>query len=269
MITLVGESINTSRPSVEKMVLEKDAEGIKKLAREQVEGGATYLDINCGTIADNECEAMEWLVKTVQEELDDFPLCIDSPEDEPLRAGLRLVKCSRPLMNSITAESMVFPKILPVVEEFKPRVIALCINDKGIPTKAEDRMEVADSLITRLRDVGIDDDDIFIDPLIQPISANDKAGYEVLKTLQMITEKYPKVHKICGLSNISYASPERKLLNRLFTVLTMGAGMDGYVLNSRDKKMIGAIKATEALLGNDPYCVQFIKAYKRGLYSED
>lgn len=268
MIITVGESINTSIPSIEKMVVERDSEAIKALAIAQKESGATYLDVNCGTIAQDECGAMRWLVNTIQDAIGDMPLCIDSPEAEPLAAGLELVQYERPLMNSITGESSVFPKILPVVKQFKPRVIALCINDKGIPTKAEERFDVAKWLIQNLRDVGVEDDDIFIDPLIQPISANDKAGFEVLEVLKMITNEYPKVHKICGLSNISYGSPERKLLNRLFTVLTMGAGMDAFVLNPRDKEMMGAIKAAEALIGNDSYCMGFLRAYKSGLYEK-
>lgn len=268
MITLVGESINTSRSSVQEMVSNRDAEGIKKLAVSQRDSGATYLDINCGTVADDECGAMEWLVNTVQEAVGDMPLCIDSPEALPLATGLELARCAKPLMNSITAESEVFPKILPVIEKYKPRVIALCIDDTGIPTKAEQRFKVASWLIEQLRAAGVEDDDIFIDPLIQPISANDQAGAEVIESLKMISEAFPKVHKICGLSNISYGSPERKLLNRLFTVLTMEAGMDAFVLNTRDQEMMGAIRAAEALLGTDPYCMRFIKAYKAGLYQK-
>lgn len=265
MIITVGESINTSRPAVEKMVLERNAEAVQALAMAQVKAGATYLDVNCGTCAQNEVQTMQWLVDTIQA-VTDIPLCIDSPEAEPLAMGLSMAKNGHPLMNSITGETKVFESILPVVRQYKPRVIALCIDDTGIPTKAEERFAVAQRLILGLRDAGIPDDDIFIDPLIQPISANDQAGIEVMKTLQMISQAYPKVHKICGLSNISFGAPNRKLLNRIFTILTMASGMDAYVLNPLDRQMMGAIVASQALMGCDAYCLKYIKAHRAGLY---
>jgi 5-methyltetrahydrofolate--homocysteine methyltransferase len=265
VVTIVGESINTSRPTVETMVGNRDASGIQSLAKAQADAGAAYLDINCGTRSADEVESMRWLVNTVQE-LVEIPLCIDSPEPEPLAAGLELARFGKPLMNSITGESQVFQKILPVVEKFDTKVIALCIDDTGIPLKAEDRFKVAERLIKDLRAAGVKDDDIYIDPLIQPVSANDQAGAEVLKVLRMITDAYPEVHKICGLSNISYGSPNRKLLNRLFTVLAMGSGMDAFVLNPKDKAMMGAVKAAETLIGSDPYCMRYLKAFKSGLY---
>lgn len=265
MIITVGESINTSRSSVEKMVLERDEAAIRELAAAQAAAGATYLDVNCGTCAADEVETMQWLVNTIQDAVE-IPLCIDSPEAAPLAAGLELCKHGRPLMNSITAETHVFESILPVVQKYKPRVIALCMDNDGIPATGEGRFLTAEKLILALRDAGIDDEDMFIDPLIQPISANDQAGAEVMDCLRRISEEYPRVHKICGLSNISYGSPNRKLLNRLFTVLTMACGMDAFVLNPLDKAMMGAITAADALMGNDRYCMRYIKAHRAGLY---
>jgi 5-methyltetrahydrofolate--homocysteine methyltransferase len=104
--------------------------------------------------------------------------------------------------------------------------------------------------------------------VIQPISVDDGAGGEVLKTLQMITEKYPRVHKICGLSNISFGSPNRKVLNRLFMVLAMGHGMDSFILNPLDKAVMGDIYATKALLGQDPSCLGYIAAHRKGYYQD-
>lgn len=97
---VVGELINTSRKAVREIVAKRDAESIKKIAREQVEAGADYLDVNCGTQASNEAETMEWLVAAIQEEVE-VPLCIDSPEPEPLEAGLKLAKYGKPLILSL------------------------------------------------------------------------------------------------------------------------------------------------------------------------
>ncbi|MEL7566959.1 MAG: methyltetrahydrofolate cobalamin methyltransferase [Dehalobacterium sp.] len=262
---IVGESINTSRKAINEIVENRDAESIKRIAREQVEAGADYLDVNCGTQAFDEVDTMEWLVNNIQEAVQ-VPLCIDSPEANVLEAGLKLVKYGQPLVNSITAEKETFKAILPVVLKYNPKIVALCMNDEGIPKTAEERFKVAEILVRDLTDGGVSEEDIYLDPLIQPISANDKAGLEVLKTLRLISEKYPKVHKICGLSNISFGSPNRKMLNQLFTVLTMDNGMDSYILNPLDKTMIGFIHATKALIGQDPSCLGYIAAHRRGLY---
>lgn len=262
---VVGELINTSRKAVREIVAKRDAESIKKIAREQVEAGADYLDVNCGTQASNEAETMEWLVAAIQEEVE-VPLCIDSPEPEPLEAGLKLAKYGKPLINSITGETETFKKILPLVQRFNAGIIALCMSDDGIPKTAEDRFRIAEKLIRDLTAAGVAENDIYLDPLIQPVSANDQAGIEVLKTLRMITDKHPAVHKICGLSNISYGSPNRKMLNQLFMVLTMGSGMDGYILNPTDKIIMGYVHACKALIGKDPMTMGYIKAYRKGLY---
>jgi 5-methyltetrahydrofolate corrinoid/iron sulfur protein methyltransferase len=264
-LLIVGELINTSRKAINEMVEKRDAESIKKIARAQAEAGADYLDVNCGTLASDEVAAMEWLVNTVQEAVD-LPLCIDSLEPESLEMGLSLVKNGKPLINSTTGETETFKKVLPVVKKFKAKIIALCMNDEGIPKTAEERFGVAQKLIRDLTAEGVAEDDIYLDPLIQPISANDQAGIEVLKTLRMITDQYPKVHKICGLSNISFGSPNRKLLNRLFMVLTMGSGMDGYIMDPTDKAMMGYVHAGKALMGKDPMTMGYINAHRKGLY---
>jgi 5-methyltetrahydrofolate corrinoid/iron sulfur protein methyltransferase len=263
---IVGELINTSRKDIEVMVKNRDKASIQRIAKAQVEAGADYLDVNCGTQADDERESMEWLVNSIQESVQ-VPLCIDSLSIEAVEAGLNFAKYGQPLFNSITAEKDIFKNLLPVIVKYKPKVIALCMNDDGIPKTAETRFMVAEKLINDLTAAGIDQSEIYLDPLIQPISVNDKAGQEVVKTLQMISEKYPKVHKICGLSNISFGSPNRKMLNRLFMVLTMSHGMDSYILNPLDKAMMGYLYAAKALIGQDSFCLGYLTAHRKGYYS--
>lgn len=262
---IVGELINTSRKDIELIVNNRDKDSIQKLAKEQVESGADYLDVNCGTRVHDELDTMEWLVNSIQEAVQ-VPLCIDSTSIKAVEVGLKLAKYGQPLINSVTAEKEVFKKILPIIKEHKAKIIALCMNEGGIPETGESRFMVAERLISNLTLAGVDEDDIYLDPLVQPISVNDKAGWEVLKTLRVISEKYPKVHKICGLSNVSFGSPNRKTLNRLFMVLAMGNGMDSFVLNPLDRTMMGHIYATKALIGQDSYCLGYIAAHRKGYY---
>ncbi|MCO5386030.1 MAG: methyltetrahydrofolate cobalamin methyltransferase [Desulfosporosinus sp.] len=262
---IIGELINTSRKAIKEAVENRDAAYIQQVAKEQVEAGANYVDINCGTMVFNEVEVMEWLVNTVQEVVQ-APLCIDTPNPVAMEAGLNLCKYGQPMINSISDEKERFAQVLPLVLKYKAKVVALCMDDTGIPETAQDRIRVADSLHTKLTAVGVADEDIYFDPLVKPVSSVETAGLEVLDTIKLIKEKYPQVHFTCGLSNVSYGLPNRKILNRLFVVQTMTVGMDGYILNPTDKEMMGAIYSGLALLGQDAYCMNYLSAHRKGLF---
>jgi len=264
---IIGELINTSRKAIKEAVEKKDSKYIQQIAKEQFEAGANYIDVNCGTMVNNEVETMEWLVNTIQEAVK-APLCIDSPNPKAVKAGLALCKNGQPMINSISDEKERFEEILPLVLEHSAKVVALCMDDTGMPETGEDRIRVAKSLYTKLTEAGVTEENIYFDPLVKPISSVDKAGLEVLDSIKFIKEQYPNVHFTCGLSNVSYGLPNRKNLNRLFVVQTMTLGMDGYILNPTDKGMMGVIHASMALLGQDPYCMNYLTAHRSGLYEE-
>lgn len=264
---IVGELINTSRKTISEAVEGKNAQYIQQVAREQVAAGANYIDVNCGNKVFNEVEYMEWLVNTIQAAVQ-APLCIDSPNPQALIAGLSLAKHGTPMINSITDEGPRFAAILPLVLKYKAKVVALCMDDHGMPETAADRMRVVDSLYGKLTAAGVTDDDIYFDPLVKPVSSVQTAGAEVLDTIKLIKQNYPNVHFMCGLSNVSYGLPNRKVLNRLFVAQTMTLGMDGYILNPTDKTMMGVVYAGSTLLGKDDYCVGYLKAHRKGLYEE-
>jgi cobalamin-dependent methionine synthase I len=267
-IMIVGELINTSRKAIKEAVEIRDAAYIQKVALEQEQAGAHYIDVNCGTRVNDEEETMAWLVNTVQEVITNTPLCIDSPNHKAIKVGLELHKNGQPMVNSITAEKERFANVLPLIKEYKTKVVALLMSDAGMPDTAEDRIKVAEDLLPRLLDNGIPADDIYLDPLIKPISTGHMAGQEVLQTISYIKEKYPEVHMICGLSNVSYGLPNRKYLNRAFTINTMSFGMDSYILNPLDKESMRLIFSSQALLGRDPHCKGFLKAHRKGLFED-
>lgn len=263
---IIGELINTSRKAIREAVEAKDAAYIQKVALEQAEAGATYLDVNCGNMIGQELELMKWLVETIQS-VTDHPLCIDSPDEKALEVGLKLLKPGyKPFINSINLESSRYKAVLPLIKEFKTKVVALCIEDAGMPTTAQDRLRIATSLVENLTKEGVDIDDIYIDPLVKPLSTNDGSGVEVLDSIKLIRERFPAVHFTCGLSNISHGLPNRPVLNRLMVVQTMTVGMDGYILNPCDKAMMGVIFGSQALLGKDKFCAKYLRAHRKGLY---
>jgi 5-methyltetrahydrofolate--homocysteine methyltransferase len=262
---IIGELINTSRKAIREAVENRNAAYIQQIAKEQVEAGAHYVDVNCGTMVFNEVEVMEWLVNTVQEVVQ-VPLSIDTPNPVAMEAGLALCKYGQPMINSISDEKERFEKVLPLLLKYQAKVVALCMDDTGMPETAQDRIRVVDSLYTKLTAAGVADENIYFDPLVKPVSSVQTAGLEVLDTIKTVKAKYPHVHFTCGLSNVSYGLPNRKILNRFFVVQTMTVGMDGYILNPTDKDMMGAIYVSQVLLGQDDYCMNYLSAHRKGLY---
>jgi len=265
MVLTVGELINTSCKAVAVAVEDRDVDYIKDIAIKQARAGADYIDVNCGTRVDDEPETMVWLVQTIQSAVEK-PLCIDSANSEAIEAGLTEAKEARPMVNSITAESNRYGEVLALVVKYSAKVIALCMDDNAIPDTASDRLRIANWLVNKLIEAGVRKEDIYLDPLVIPLSTSDLAGLDVLETIRAIKAEHPEVHTICGLSNISFGLPNRKVLNQTFLIQTMTAGMDAYVLNPLDRMMMGLLYTSEALLGQDEYCRRYLEIHRKGLY---
>ncbi len=267
---IVGERINTSRkikgePVIENAVNNRDAEYIKALAKSQFEAGATYIDVNCGTLTQGEPEALEWLTQVVMDAVD-APISFDTPNPVALERALKAYNPAKgqPMINSITAESERYKAILPFVLEYKAKVIALAMDDTGIQQDAEKRLEVARILVKNLTEAGVSYDDIYVDPLTFPIGTGSDVGVAMLTIIEKLKAEFPDVHIIAGLSNISHGMPVRKLLNQAMTILSMGKGLDAGIVDPNDRYLMALICATESLLGRDEYCMNYIMKSREG-----
>lgn len=262
---IIGEKINSSRKDIKDMVEGKNKEFIQGLAQKQIEGGAQMLDLNIGTIRKSEQEDMKWLVKTVQEAVD-VPLCIDSPNHEAIKAGLEVYDWDKgkALINSVTAEREKLELILPLVKKYQCSIVALTMNEQGVPQDSKERFKIADGLIRKLTSEGIPMEDIYIDPLALPVSTNIQNSNIALETLRRIKDSYTEVKTIIGLSNISYGLPERRLINQGFVVLAMACGLDAVILDSTDQKIMALIKAANVLQGKDEFCGKYLQAFREG-----
>lgn len=274
MLTLliVGERINTSRkvkgePVVERAVVSRDSDFIKDLAVKQYEAGATYIDINAGTLTSGEPEALEWLTKVVMEAVD-APISFDTPNPAALERALKAYDPTKgqPMINSITAESERYANILPFVLDYKAKVVALAMDDTGIQQDAGKRLDVARKLVEKLTADGVPLGDIYVDPLTFPIGTGSDVAVAMLDIIEKVKTQYPEVHVIAGLSNISHGMPARKLLNQAITVLAMGRGLDAGILDPNDRYLMALIYATEALLGRDEYCMNYISKSREGMF---
>ena len=256
---VVGELINSTRKEIFDAIDNKKIDFIREIAKKQEQSGASFIDVNAGIFLEREEEVIEWLVTEIQQVVS-VPLCIDSPNPLAIEAGLRAHK-GKALINSITGEKARFEKIAPLVTQYGASVIALCMDDKGMPETSGDRLRVADDLVYRLTELGVPKENIFFDPLVTPVSVNSLYGNEVLETIRGIMTKHVGVHTICGLSNVSFGLPKRKILNQAFLVMAMAAGLDGAILNPLDERIMELIKATEALNGRDEYCLRYVEEF--------
>lgn len=259
---VIGERINTSRKPMARAVEERDVAFLQDDARRQEAAGAHYIDVNCGTRLKHELDDFLWLVDTLQDVVS-VPLSLDSPDPRVLGAGLQRVK-RRPLVNSITLEPERFEQVAPLIEGDKADVVALCMDQTGIPRTTAKVVENAHLLVEKLTGLGLPRSGIYLDPMIQPISTDTEMGKVALSSIETIMRELPGVHTTCGLSNVSYGLPERFLVNRTFLVCAMARGLDSAIIDPLDEKMATAVLTTEMVLGRDEYCENFIDAVRDG-----
>ncbi len=260
---IIGEKINSTLKAVRPAIEGYDAAVIKDLARRQYDAGATYIDVNAGMFIDDEPERLAWLVNTIQEGLE-APFSIDSPNPKAVEAALKANKNPKPLVNSITDEKARYSAIMPLIVEYKTGVVALCMDDKGMPETVEDRVAIAERLVEKLTREGVALGDIFIDPMVRPVGTGSHYGTVAIETIRKVKAEFPEVHIACGLSNISFGIPARKLMNQTYLIAAMAAGMDGAILDPLDKRLMSFIYAGEALLGIDDYCMNYITKFREG-----
>ncbi|WP_088227272.1 methyltetrahydrofolate cobalamin methyltransferase [Desulfosporosinus sp. FKB] len=257
---IVGELINASRKAIGEAISIQDAEAVKKVAIDQYEAGANFIDVNAGIFVGKESEYLQWLVTTVQEVVD-APCCLDSPDPAAIQAALSVHKGTA-MINSISMEKARYDALIPVIAGTDLKVIALCMSDEGMPETAEQRLKIADRLINGLVQNNMKIDNIYVDPLVQPVATNKTFGIEFLKAVEAISTEFKGVHTMCGLSNISYGLPNRKFINQAFAVMAIAKGLDGLIINPLDKRIMANLITAEMLSGRDDYCSNYLRAYR-------
>ena len=262
---IIGEKINGSIPAVADAIARRDAEFIKARALAQEEAGATFIDCCASVPEEVELETLKWMIECI-EEATDLPIAVDSPSADILAEAYKF--CSRPgLINSVSGEGDKIDKIFPILAENKGwQVIALLSDDTGIPKNAADRLKVFDKIMAKAKEYGIAPSRIHIDPLVEMLCTSENGIETNIEVITTVREKYPAIHITAAVSNISFNLPVRKMINLGFTVLAMNAGLDSAILDPTNRDMMGVIFATEALLGLDDYCMEYIGAYREGLF---
>ena len=259
---IIGESINGTIQKVGEAILNRDEPFLRELAKIQYECGAHFLDVNAGVAGGNEVEDLCWLLKIVQEEVP-IPLMIDSANPEALKAALSVYRhLEPPILNSISGEKEKWNQLFPLVTEKKCKTVVLLMDDQGIPKTIEERVGIAKKLYQNLVQADIPPDYIFFDILVLSVAVEPDAALVALETIKTIRSNFPQSHITCGVSNVSMGLPARKLINRTFLAMAIAAGLDTLLIDVRDQGLMSSLYASKALVNQDPYCLEFLKAYR-------
>lgn len=260
---LIGESLNSTIPTVNNAVVEKDKNFIITLAKRQVECGANYLDVNGGTGRGNEGEDLAWMINLIQNHVE-CPLCLDSSDPKALRLVSELYK-GEPFYNSICAEPAKMETMLPLIAEKPCKVIALAHGKGGIPETSEERIVFAKIIINELRKAGMTDSNIFLDPVLFGLSTNEQAGNIALDTIRILRKEFSDINIVLPISNIGFGMPKRHVLNSFFASMCVEAGANAFICDVRERLFMNSVIASQTILGQDKYCKKYIKAYKKKL----
>jgi 5-methyltetrahydrofolate--homocysteine methyltransferase len=259
-MVIIGERLNSARSPVLQALESKDEKYLIGQAQKQESAGAAYIDLNTAALLDKEAATLRWAIPILQKELK-ISLSIDTPNPEAMEEGLKIHK-GQALLNSLSGETKRIKAFLPLIREYRPRVVALCLDDNGLPESSDEELSIARKIVAALEKEGMNHEDIFIDLLARPIGVDQKAGELFLESLEKIKKNLPFVKTIAGISNISFGLPQRRLLNRTFLILALKVGLDAAILDPLDKEIMAALFSTEALLGKDPSLKNYLAAIR-------
>jgi len=245
---ILGENIHIISEKVKAALSERDTRYFQELAVQQVEGGASALDLNLGPRKKDGEEVFPWIVQTV-EAVVDVPLSFDSTNLIGIEAGLKKVTKAQPIINSTSAEPERLEKVPLVAKKYNSKIIALTMGSSGIPVAADERVNIAlEKLIPRMLEVDLPISDLIIDPLVLTVSGCQEYCpqlIEAVRTLQYAWDPPPTIS--VGLSNVSNAVPaeNRALINRVYCAMLMGVGLQMMIANPLDEKLKETVRVIE------------------------
>lgn len=261
---IIGERLNSTRKTVREAIKARNAEFIAGEAKKQLEAGAYYIDVNCAMTSGDELADIDWVISVLQGACGAFNICIDSPNHLAIARALKVYNAGgQILINSITADEGRIKSILPLAMKAGAKVVALTMNEKGMPDTAEDRFAIAREIAARTGAMGFEPKNLYFDPLIRPVATEPAQGRAFLDAIPLI-KSIPLIKTVCGLSNISYGLPKRSLINAAFLAMALHAGLDAAILDPTDINVSSGLSVSMALLGRDEYCAEYIGAFREG-----
>lgn len=258
-IRIIGERINpTGKKNLKEALKIGDLDFIENEAIAQVKAGAEILDINLGLPGINELDMMLKIMKKVSAVVN-APLQIDSASPEVIEAAARYYN-GKPIINSVNGKQENMDAIFPIVKKYGTCVIALTLDEKGLPADAGERIAIAEKIIKEAEKYGIGRERIIVDCLTLTVSAQQNAGRDTLEAIRQVKKRFG-VKTTLGASNVSFGLPERKLLNRTFLAMALEAGLDAPITDPLVPEYMDTVRAYETLSCKDRGSKDYISYY--------
>ncbi len=253
---LIGERINpTGKKHIKEALQNRNDEVILSEAVRQAERGVHILDVNAGVPGIDEKETLGRLVLALQS-VTDLPLQIDTGDPEALESALQ-VYAGRPLINSAVCKEESMARVFPLAKKYGGVVICLTLDENGIPPRPEERLAIAERMLSRARDFGLEKKDLVFDPLTMTVSSDPDNAAVTLDSLRLIKQKLSCLTSL-GVSNVSFGLPERDRLNSAFFAMALQCGLDLAIMNPFSERMTETYASSAALLGKDRGCENYI-----------
>jgi len=217
------------------------------------------LDVNAGIPLADEPAILAQAIQLVQS-VTDVPLCIDSSIVAALEAGLAVYQ-GKALVNSVTGEEERLERVLPLVKKYGAAVVAISNDETGISEDPDVRFSVAKKIVERAADHGIPRSDVVVDPLVMPIGAINQAGVQVMHLLRRLRGEL-KVNSTCGASNVSFGLPQRDGISSGFLTMAIASGLTSAITNPLHTEIMKACMAADVMMGHDPDCARWIRAFR-------
>lgn len=257
---IIGERINpTGKPRLKQALKERDMSYLFHLAVSQQESRADVLDVNVGLPGIDEPLVMTEAVRELQG-VTDLPLQIDTSDIAALECAMRIYN-GKPMVNSVNGDPEVMDAVFPLIKKYGGVVVALCLDENGIPDTAEGRIKIAHKIYARAEEFGIDKKDILVDALCMAVSSDKNAAQTTLETVRKIRDEGGKT--ILGISNVSFGLPARERLNAAFFMMALQEGLSAGIVNPNSEAMMTVYDSFLVLSARDVNCEKYIDTYAK------
>ncbi|MDR1961927.1 MAG: dihydropteroate synthase [Gracilibacteraceae bacterium] len=255
---VIGERIHCISPAIREAMANRDPEPILKRAKEQVEAGATYLDVNIGPAAKDGEDLMQWAVKLLQENFDNIPLSLDTANKAAIEAGIRVFNRAKgkPIINSADAGARI--SYIDLAAANDAIVISLC-SKSGVPANNDERTAYCQEMLEHGLSLGMSEQDLWFDPLCLVIKGMQEKQVEMLDFIRQLKDM--GLNSVCGISNISNGMPKevRPIIDATEMAMAIYAGLSAAILNPIDRRMMETIKSADVILNNTLFADSFLE----------
>lgn len=254
---VIGERINpTGKKLFKEALRNNDIDYVIKEGLAQQDKGAHILDVNVGLPEIDEVKWLKDAVYNLQSVLP-LPLQLDSSDPLALEAAMRIYN-GKPMVNSVNGKASSMKEVFPLVKKYGGVVVCLCLDENGIPSTAQGRIEIAEKIIRTAAEYGVDKKDLVVDALVMTISTDKNNAIETLKAVKYIRNELG-VATVLGVSNISFGLPNREAVNTAFYTLALENGLSAGIINPLSDSMMNAYYSFNALRGFDDNCAEYIE----------